>query len=210
MTRTQQSPPPSASRPAGPCGRSSLDAVETAVLNAAQSASHPPPQGFKLALDVADERSVAHATAKVEGAFGRLEIVANNAGRVEKWVPLAETDPASWWATWEVNLKGTYLMTRGMLPLLLMGGEKTIANMNSIGAHLTRRRLGDAAQGVLAFGIHPGAVDTELVSNLPEDTKGEAVWLAGRYISANWDMVELMARKEEILEGDKLKVKLVL
>ncbi|TQB68359.1 Short chain dehydrogenase mpl6 [Monascus purpureus] len=228
--------------------RSSLDAAETAVLDAAKSAGHPPPQVLKLTLDVADEQSVADAAARVERAFGRLDILVNNAGRVEKWVPLAETDPKSWWATWEVNLKGTYLMTRAMLPLLLKGGEKTIVNMNSIGAHLTRPgasayqtgklamlRLTQftcveyAAQGVLAFAIHPGAVDTELASNLPEDTKAKLVdspelcadtivwltqekqsWLAGRYLSANWDVAELMARKEEILQGDKLKVKLVL
>ena len=35
-------------------------------------------------------------------------------------------------------------------------------------------------------------------------------WLAGRYLSASWDMPEVMARKDEIVQGDKLKVKLVL
>ncbi|KGO67388.1 Short-chain dehydrogenase/reductase SDR [Penicillium expansum] len=228
--------------------RSSLDAVETAVLEAAKSAGHPPPQILKLALDVSDEQSVSDAAAEVKRAFSSLDILVNNAGRVEKWVPLAETDPKSWWSTWEVNVKGTYLVTRAMLPLLLLGGEKTIINMNSIGAHLTRPgasayqtgklailRLTQftsveyAAQGVLAFAIHPGAVDTELASRLPEDTKAKLVdspelcadtivwltqekqlWLAGRYLSATWDVAELMARKEEIVQGDKLKVKLVL
>ncbi|KAJ5744666.1 Short-chain dehydrogenase/reductase SDR [Penicillium manginii] len=228
--------------------RSSLDATEAAVLDAARSSGHPPPTVLKLVLDVADEQSVADAAVEVERDFGRLDVLVNNAGRVEKWVPLAETDPKAWWGTWEVNLKGTYLMTRAMLPLLLKGGERTIVNMNSIGAHLTRPgasayqtgklamlRLTQftcveyAAQGILAFAIHPGAVDTELASNLPEDTKAKLVdspelcadtivwltqerqlWLAGRYLSANWDMAELMCRKEEIIQGDKLKVKLVL
>lgn len=35
-------------------------------------------------------------------------------------------------------------------------------------------------------------------------------WLAGRYLSASWDMPEVMAQKDEIVKGDKLKVKLVL
>lgn len=34
-------------------------------------------------------------------------------------------------------------------------------------------------------------------------------WLAGRYINATWDLPELMAKKDEIVKGDKLKVKLV-
>jgi hypothetical protein len=35
-------------------------------------------------------------------------------------------------------------------------------------------------------------------------------WLAGRYISCNWDMPEFLSREREIVEGDKLKVRLVL
>jgi len=34
-------------------------------------------------------------------------------------------------------------------------------------------------------------------------------WLGGRYINVTWDMSELMAKKEEIVKGDKLKVGLV-
>ena len=34
-------------------------------------------------------------------------------------------------------------------------------------------------------------------------------WLAGRYVDLSWDMPELMSREEEIVKGDKLKVKLV-
>jgi hypothetical protein len=35
-------------------------------------------------------------------------------------------------------------------------------------------------------------------------------WLAGRYVNCTWDMPELMAQKEEIVKGDKLKVRLVI
>ena len=35
-------------------------------------------------------------------------------------------------------------------------------------------------------------------------------WLAGRYISCNWDMPEFLSREKEIVEADKLKVRLVL
>jgi hypothetical protein len=34
-------------------------------------------------------------------------------------------------------------------------------------------------------------------------------WLAGRYMSATWDMPELFSREEEIVKGDKLKMRLV-
>ena len=41
-------------------------------------------------------------------------------------------------------------------------------------------------------------------------TQEKREWLAGRYISCTWDMPELMAKRDEIVEGDKLKAKMVL
>ena len=42
--------------------------------------------------------------------------------------------------TWEVNIKGTFLVTRALLPLLLESesGEKIIVNVSSIAAHGVR------------------------------------------------------------------------
>lgn len=34
-------------------------------------------------------------------------------------------------------------------------------------------------------------------------------WLAGRYVSCQWDVEALLAKRQEIIDGDKLKVKLV-
>lgn len=36
------------------------------------------------------------------------------------------------------------------------------------------------------------------------------MWLNGRFLCAHWDMSEIMAREEEIVAADKLKVRLVL
>jgi len=41
-------------------------------------------------------------------------------------------------------------------------------------------------------------------------TSEKREWLQGRYINVTWNMPELMAKKDEIVEGDKLKVRLVL
>ncbi len=51
----------------------------------------------------------------------------------------------------------------------------------------------------------------------PELVGGVGVWLStgdkkfmsGRYLSVNWDVDELVERKEEIVEGGKLKIGLV-
>lgn len=40
-------------------------------------------------------------------------------------------------------------------------------------------------------------------------TQEKQDWLAGRYVSCTWDMPEFFAKKEEIVKGDKLKVRMV-
>ncbi|GIZ44032.1 hypothetical protein CKM354_000724100 [Cercospora kikuchii] len=81
--------------------------------------------------------------------------------------------------------------------------------------------------GLLAFCVNPGAIKTQMTVNEPEELRnrlphkpeiaGDTIawlaaerreWLGGRYISCPWDMEELMARKDEIVEGDKLKVRM--
>lgn len=85
-------------------------------------------------------------------------------------------------------------------------------------------------KGILAYSIHPGSILSEMTSGssvppehrhffidtveLPAHTllwliKERRDWLAARYISCNWDMEEFLAKKEEIVKGDKLKPKLV-
>ena len=41
-------------------------------------------------------------------------------------------------------------------------------------------------------------------------TKEKREWLAGRYVNCTWDMPQLMAMEGDIVEGDKLKVRLVI
>lgn len=39
-------------------------------------------------------------------------------------------------------------------------------------------------------------------------TKEKREWLAGRYVNVTWDLPELMAKEDDIVKGNKLKVKL--
>jgi NAD(P)-dependent dehydrogenase (short-subunit alcohol dehydrogenase family) len=84
-------------------------------------------------------------------------------------------------------------------------------------------------QGLSAFCVNPGAIKTKMSEGLlPEtvrdafpdspDVAGDTIawlaaerreWLGGRYVSCVWDMEELVARKEEIIGGDKLKLRMV-
>jgi NAD(P)-dependent dehydrogenase (short-subunit alcohol dehydrogenase family) len=213
--------------------RSDLAEVEEEILRTA-SKNKNPPQILKLQLDVTSENSVVEAVAQVEQKLGRLDILINNAGYLESWQPIADTDPIQWWKAWEVNVKGVYLMTRAFLPLLLKGGEKTIVNISSIGAHYVRpgasayqttkfavlrftefvaTEYGD--QGIVALNM-PEAMHAVLVDKpeLAADsiawlTQDRKEWVNGRYISVNWDLPELLSKRDAIVEGDKLKMRIV-
>ena len=97
-----------------------LKEVENAVIRAAsQKHTDCSPRVLKLSLDVTDEASVNAAARSAKETFGRLDILINNAGYLELFKEIAQSDVSEWWKSWEVNIKGTYLVTRALLPLLL-------------------------------------------------------------------------------------------
>ncbi|KAF2621488.1 hypothetical protein BU25DRAFT_463710 [Macroventuria anomochaeta] len=78
---------------------------------------------------------------------------------------------------------------------------------------------------IVAVALHPGIVNTEMTTDsfkrfaldTPELVGGVGVWLAGwegedigflsgRFISANWDVDDLVAKKEDIVQGELLKM----
>ncbi|KAH6620582.1 hypothetical protein C7974DRAFT_316518 [Boeremia exigua] len=83
-------------------------------------------------------------------------------------------------------------------------------------------------QRLLAFCVNPGAIKTKITETAPEavrnmfpdrpDVAGDTIawlaaepreWLAGRYVSCPWDMEELVEKKDEIVEKDLLKMRMV-
>ena len=228
--------------------RSDLSSLQQEMQEAATAAGRKAPLIKPMALDILDQQSIERTAKETESALGRLDILINNAGAMEEFTPTLDSDPDEWWRTWTVNIRGTYLVTRALLPLMLKGGDKQIVMISSIGAFLPTPgasayqisklallRYADylnmeyGSQGVMVFGLHPGAVPTEIGLTMPKFlhakltdkpelaadtmvflTSEKREWLRGRYVSCTWDMTELLGKREEIVNGDKLKVKLVL
>ncbi len=160
--------------------RSRLEPLVQAIKEAAASAGRKTPEVLPITLDVASQKSVDDAAAEVEKKFGKVDVLVNNAGVLEAPCSIADSEPENWWYTWIVNVRGPYLTTRAFLPLLLKG-DKQIINTSSVGAHivmpgysayqtgkLALLRFGEfimaeyGDQGVLAYGIHPGVIRTEI------------------------------------------------
>jgi NAD(P)-dependent dehydrogenase (short-subunit alcohol dehydrogenase family) len=90
--------------------------------------------------DVSDPASVAALFAKTTEAFGRLDVLFNNAGRGAPAVPLEDLSLADWRAVVDVNLTGMFLCTQAAFRIMKAqdprGGR--IINNGSISAYLPR------------------------------------------------------------------------
>lgn len=230
-----------------------LQSLEEDIKGEAKKAGRGAPLVYRATLDVTDIASAEAAAGGGEGAYeafgGRLDVLINNAGYMDRLAPLADSDPDDWWRTWEINIRGPYLVTRAFLPLMLATQSrlKTIVSLSSLGAHtlavggtaynsskLALLRFSEilnveyGAQGVLAFCVIPGGIETDMSRALDESTakayltdsielpadsivflvQERREWLAGRYISCTWDMEDLLAKQTSIVEQDMLKVRM--
>ena len=70
----------------------------------------------------------------MQDAGQRMDVLVNCAGVCEPWVPLHKSDPATWWHTFEVNVRGIYAMTHAMLPsMLALPHGAVVINVASVG-----------------------------------------------------------------------------
>jgi NAD(P)-dependent dehydrogenase (short-subunit alcohol dehydrogenase family) len=129
--------------------------------------------------------------------FGGIDVADANAGYLDKWAKIGESDPKSWWYAWEVHIKGAYHVIRFSMPYLIESAKRWAAKgssgghlilLSSIGAQLLFPTASDyqtskhainrlcefvnvdhGQDGIKCFAIHPGGVATELGLNMPED-----------------------------------------
>jgi len=84
------------------------------------------------ACDVSDEKSVMQFVSEVTEKFGRIDVLVNNAGVMTRPSPFEETDVAKWDYTIAVNLRGTFLVTRAVLPTMKRQRGGSIINVSSM------------------------------------------------------------------------------
>jgi 3-oxoacyl-[acyl-carrier protein] reductase len=144
---------------------------------------------FPHVLDVSDAAAVTDAWAQIESEVGVPDLVVNNAGVSGASGRTWEHEPAGWWRVFEINVLGTFLMSRAALPGMIARGSGRIVNLSSnaaffpIGDHndgvissaymaskaavirLTESLAGETAQsGVRVFAVSPGTVKTDMTA----------------------------------------------
>jgi 3-oxoacyl-[acyl-carrier protein] reductase len=147
-----------------------------------------------FALDVSDPAGVESVFARILSELGVPDLLVNNAaisgGSGLTW-ELPEQD---WWRVFEINVRGTYLCTRAVLPAMMARGRGRIMNLSSGAAtfavgldndgQLTSAYMASKAAvnrfteavagecfiaGVRVFSMSPGMVKTDMTAEVFTD-----------------------------------------
>jgi 2-hydroxycyclohexanecarboxyl-CoA dehydrogenase len=179
------------------CRRLAADGAKVAVVDintetadeCAQSINTAGGIAGPMACDISNSGGVDDLAGQVKLQFGRLDILVNNAGILSagKW---ADLDEAAFDRNLAVNLKGPYLVTKALLPMIRAAGNGAIVNMSSTFAfdHVSNFGLYSAIKSAIAsftvslskeearYGIRvnavaPGSIDTEMNQELKGNPK---------------------------------------
>ena len=150
--------------------------------------------------DVSLEEPVSKLAEKVQECFGRIDVLINNAGVMIRPAPIAETELKKWDYTMAVNLRGPFLVTKAVLPLMMRQKSGAIINVSSSigrGAYANFAAYATSKWGIEGFtqtlaaevgsynirvnSVEPGYVATKLTGyrgSTPESVTGVFVFLA--------------------------------
>ena len=195
--------------------------------------------GARLAqfvADVSDEAAAARAVQHALAAFGRLDVLVNNAA-MRNHAVLADATPAEWQAMLGVNLVGCANYCKAALPALRESGRGSIVNVSSCYAVTGRKGMGlydatkaamlaltrtlafeETANGVRANAVCPGSTLTDFhvarASAAGKDvetlkTECRANSLVGRWATPDeiaWPILWLACDEASFITGTTLMV----
>ena len=186
-----------------------VDADATALERTRASILEELPQA-RLAThiaDVADADAARIAVQRALDAFGRLEVLVNNAA-MRNYSALAEAQPHEWQAVLGVNLLGAANYCRAALPALRQSQAGSIVNISSCYAVTGRKGMGlydatkaallaltrtlafeEAAHGVRVNAVCPGSTLTEF-----HVARAEAVGKSVRTLQSERQSTSLLGR----------------
>lgn len=138
-------------------------------------------EGLALGVDISDEPQVMWAVEYIQRRFGTVNVLVNNAAVMPAGT-LHETSVDDFDRCVAVNLRGTYLMSRAVIPGMLGAGKGSIIHMSSVTgilglpglaaysmtkaglAGLARAMSTDYARhGIRVNSVAPGTIDSPML-----------------------------------------------
>jgi 3-oxoacyl-[acyl-carrier protein] reductase len=138
-------------------------------------------RGLAIQADVSAENEVIRLMTAIEAAFGRVDIVVNNAG-INPSKPLAELTPRDWHSVINQNLTSAFLVSQAVIPGMRERQWGRIIMLSSIaaqtggvvGPHYAASKAGLiglahsyasllAKEGITSNAIAPALIDTDMI-----------------------------------------------
>ena len=182
-------------------------------------------------LDVTNEQDWIDAVAATVSAYGKLNVLVNNAGTSARST-VEETTEEAWDGQMDVHAKGTFLGTKHAIPEMLKEGSGSIINISSIygivgsptstAYHAAKgairlftksAALQYAADNIRINSIHPGYCHTPLTTR-SYDNERHFAWIQeripiGRVGNANdiaYGIVFLASDESSFMTGSELVI----
>lgn len=165
-------------------------------------------------VDVTDPASTERLAADVIAAWGRIDVLFNNAGIAGIGV-LHETSVELWDRVMAVNVRGVFLVAKAVLPHMIAAGTGSIVNMSSCIAEiglanrapyaaskgavlsLTRQMQADyATHGIRVNALLPGTIHTPFVDRYLRDSYDDPV--AGLEVLKRRQLTGDLGRPEDV------------
>ncbi len=109
-------------------------------------------EAMAVGCDVADEGQVRDLVRKVMDAYGRVDVLVNNAGLMIPNEGFLDVEPSRFEQLMAVNVRGPYLTCRSVLPVMMEQRSGSIINVGSGSADMVRK--GNSVYGPSKAALH--------------------------------------------------------
>jgi NAD(P)-dependent dehydrogenase (short-subunit alcohol dehydrogenase family) len=121
--------------------------------------------------DVGNPSQAADLIARAEKAFGRIDVLVNNAG-IGTWGMIDELSGTDWDRVQSVNLKGAFLCTKAVLPVMKRQRSGYIVNISSVSGK--EGSAGGSAYSASKFGLI-GFTQSLIEEGVPHNIRATAL-----------------------------------
>ena len=193
-----------------------LDLEASAVRDAAEALDAAGDgRVLPVVCDVTDRDQVSRAVELVQAEFGRVDALVNNAG-ITAPTRIEDIEEPEWDRLFAVNVKGVFLTTQAVLPLMRANGYGRIVSVSSVsaergggifgGAHYSATKaavMGFAKAvaremgpyGITSNAVAPGLIDTDITGDVLTDADKRKIAddIPARRLGAATDVAAVIA-----------------